>query len=134
MIKINCPYFKDYIGNTMEFCNVCENMLYMKTGEDGALTRVCKNCSFTRTETVETGKAIRVARTIYSEDELLYSQHQNNFLRFDPTLPRITDPKILCPNEACKAPKENPRIAYIKYHPIDMKYLYVCDFCGHTWK
>jgi hypothetical protein len=109
-------------------------MLYMKTDEKGSLHRVCKNCSFSRTEEVDTGRAIRVARTIYSEDELLYNQHQNKFLRFDPTLPRITDPSIKCPNPNCIESKERSQIAYIKYHPIDMKYLYVCDFCGYTWR
>ena len=112
----------------MEFCNVCNNMLYMKTGESGSLIRVCKNCAFTKTEEVSTGKAICVARTIYSEDELLFSQNQNKFLRFDPTLPRITDVK--CPKPDCG----KSQVAYVKYHNTDMRYLYICDFCGHTWK
>jgi len=115
----------------MEFCD-CENMLYMRTNETGDLIRYCKQCGFESIEAATTGKAVRVTRTMYSEDDLLYKQHQNNYLRYDPTLPRVND--IPCPNKECTGSKQNPSVLYIKYHPVDMKYFYMCDHCGKTWK
>ena len=30
----------------MEFCEVCDNMLYVKTNEKKELVKYCKHCSF----------------------------------------------------------------------------------------
>jgi hypothetical protein len=30
--------------------------------------------------------------------------------------------------------EDKKQILYIKYHPQNMKYLYVCESCGETWK
>jgi hypothetical protein len=81
--------------------------------------------------------AIRISQTIYSEDDLLYNQHVNKYLRFDPTLRRIQDPHIMCPNTKCDArdgPEDKKQVIYIKYDSKNMKYLYVCENCGETWK
>ena len=116
----------------MEFCEVCENMLYVKSNEEKKLVKYCKHCNF---ESVDnSNKAIKISETIYSEDDLLYNQHVNNYLRYDPTLRRIKDPLISCPNPECQVDDEKKQILYIKYHPHNMKYLYVCEHCGETWK
>jgi DNA-directed RNA polymerase subunit M/transcription elongation factor TFIIS len=116
----------------MEFCDVCENMLYVKSNEDNKLVKYCKHCNFERVE--DSGSAIKISETIYSEDDLLYNQHVNKYLRFDPTLRRINDPLISCPNQECNVDENKKQILYIKYHPQNMKYLYVCENCGQTWK
>lgn len=118
----------------MEFCEICENMLYMRTEEDASLVRHCKKCNFTKTEPAATGKAIRVSRTNYSEDEMLFNQHQNPYLRFDPTLPRVNDIDNPCPNADCPAPKDKPQVIFLKYHQVNMKYFYCCDYCGSCWR
>ena len=116
----------------MEFCEVCDNMLYVKTNEKKELVKYCKHCSFEKKETINT--AIRISQTIYSEDDLLYNQNINEYLRFDPTFRRIKDPHIKCPNKDCTSEPDNNQVIYIKYDSKNMKYLYVCETCGETWK
>lgn len=120
---------------TMEFCDVCENMLFLRSEEeDASLVKYCKHCSFEKKEQVTTGRAIKVSQTIYSEDDMLYLQCKNTYLRHDPSLPRIRDPSLCCPNPECAGPKNEPQVLYIKYHPVHMKYLYCCDYCGYMWR
>ena len=116
----------------MEFCEVCDNMLYVKTNATKQLVKYCKHRLYEKVETMNT--AIRISQTIYSEDDLLYNQNVNKYLRFDPTLRRIRDPHITCPNTDCTATPDNNQVIYIKYDAKNMKYLYVCETCGHTWK
>lgn len=114
----------------MNFCEVCSNMKYIKTNDEKKLVYYCKHCSFEKDEI--SSKAIKISETIYTEDELLYNQHINNYLRFDPTLRRIKDDNIKCTN--CDIPDDKRQIIPIKYHPANMKYFYVCDNCGFTWR
>ena len=115
----------------MEFCDVCRNMVYLRTDDDQRLIKYCKACSF---EKVHEGSAFRVTQSLYTEDDLLYLQHQSPYLRCDPTLPRVCDKSLPCPNPECTGPKDKPQALYVKYHPIHMKYLYCCDYCGHFWR
>lgn len=116
----------------MDFCDVCDNMLYIKD-EERTLVKYCKHCDFSKALTSAQG-AFKIAETVYSEDELLYKQKQNKYLRFDPTLPRVMDGSIVCPNSECNGPKDKSQVLYVKYHPVHMKYLYCCDFCGYNWR
>ena len=120
----------------MEFCDICDNLLYLKSDENSALIKYCKHCTFSKSESIQGRGAVKISESLYSEDDLLYLQYQNKYLRFDPTLPRVSDPTITCPNmnTTCTGPKDKPQVLYIKYHPIHMKYLYCCDYCGTTWK
>ena len=126
----------------MEFCEICDNLLYLKADEESALIKYCKHCSFSKKETIHGRSAVRVAESLYSEDDLLYLQFQNKYLRYDPTLPRVCDPALACPNGDCsgridaeKAGIEyTNQVLYIKYHPIHMKYMYCCDYCGTIWR
>lgn len=117
----------------MEFCEVCDNLLYMKDNE-GNLVKYCKHCAFSKELNKMTEGAFKVTESVYSEDDLLYKQHQNKYLRFDPTLPRVQDNSIVCPKEDCTGPKDKSRILYVKYHPVHMKYFYCCEYCGHNWR
>ena len=117
----------------MEFCDNCDNMLYIKNNEDNDLVKFCKHCSFSKIE--NTSKCIKISETKYSEDDLLYNQNINNYLRYDPTLRRIRDINITCPNtEKCNKSVDEQQVLYIKYDNKNMKYLYVCDHCGNIWK
>lgn len=118
----------------MEFCDMCDNMLYFK--DNGrVLQKYCKHCAFTKeTDAAKIG-AIKVTTTLYSEDDLLYMQYKNKYLRFDPTLPRVRDTKVVCPSESCPADKTSPQeVLYVKYHPVHMKYFFQCDTCGTMWR
>ena len=119
----------------MEFCCVCNNMLYVKTDENKNLVKYCKHCDYSRIED-NTG-SIKIAETMYTEDDLLYCQNINKYLRYDHTLRRINDSQIKCPNADCQVQVNEElqqQVLYIKYHPHNMKYLYVCDHCGHIWR
>lgn len=116
----------------MEFCDVCNNMLYVKSDEEKNLIKYCKHCDFFKKET--SARSIKISETMYSEDDLLYNQHVNKYLRYDPTLRRIKDSTLKCPNKNCDAEADNERILYVKYHPQNMKYLYICDHCGEIWR
>lgn len=119
----------------MEFCDVCDNMLYVKTNEEKSLVKYCKHCDFSKVEN-NTG-CIKISETMYTEDDLLYNQSINKYLRYDPTLRRINDTLIKCPNKDCITTEDvekKQQVLYIKYHPQNMKYLYVCDHCGHIWR
>lgn len=118
----------------MEFCKICQNLLYIKTDTNNNLTHYCKYCKFEHQDLKDSGKAFCVSKTMYSEDDLLYMQHQNEFLRFDPALPRVQDSEIKCPNSECTGPPDKQQIIYVKYHTVHMKYFYTCDFCGHSWR
>jgi hypothetical protein len=128
----------------MEFCEICRNMLYLTskpqdpdteqgnangTPED-CLMKYCKHCKWSTIQDTSKNMPIRVAFTLYSEDDLLNKQHYNPYLRFDPTLPRIQDPSISCTNPKCTGPRDKPQMIYVKYHPENMKYFYCCDYCG----
>lgn len=120
----------------MDFCNVCNNMLYVKSNENRNLVKYCKHCDFSMI--VESNNSsIKISETMYSEDDLLYCQNINKYLRYDPTLRRINDEHIKCPNSDCSTITDSDikqQVLYIKYHPQNMKYLYVCDHCGHIWR
>jgi len=112
---------------------MCDNMLFMKN-ENNVLIKYCKHCPFTKQLDGREGGAMKIMESIYSEDDLLYMQHQSKYLRFDPTLPRVRDGSIVCPNEGCTGPKDKPQILYVKYHPVHMKYFFACDYCGTSWR
>ena len=130
----------------MEFCDICFNMIYIKSsscddkygndkdkeinGYSPKLIKFCKHCKFEKEES--TNASIKVSETIYTEDDLLYNQQINQYLRFDPSLRRIKDDNIKCTN--CDIPDDKRQIIPIKYHPAHMKYFYVCDNCGFTWR
>lgn len=129
----------------MEFCEICFNMVYIKSSEcttkgndkekeisnyNNKLIKYCKHCMHEKEE--DSLKAIKISETIYTEDDLLYNQHINQYLRFDPSLRRIKDENIKCTN--CDIPDNERQIMYVKYHPSHMKYFYVCDNCGFTWR
>lgn len=120
----------------MDFCDICHNMLYFK--DNGrVLQKYCKNCRFSRE--MPPGQSFKVASTLYSEDDLLYMQYKNQYLRYDPALPRVRDPKILCPSQGCTEARaarggEPGAVLYVKYHPVNMRYFFQCEDCGTSWR
>lgn len=124
----------------MQFCEVCDNLLFLRSEKSEAsdvenkLVKYCKHCGFTKEDQGTAKKAVKVGHTLYSEDDLLYLQFKNKYLRNDPTLPRVCDPTLVCPNSDCTESRENPQVLYVKYHPVHMKYLYCCDHCGSMWR
>lgn len=118
----------------MEFCKNCQNMLYLVTNDEGGLAYSCKCCKYSEDKSQNMNKAVCISTTKYTEDDLLYKQNINPYLRFDPTLPRVQDKNIRCENKNCTGPEDKSQVIYVKYHPVHMKYFYVCDYCGYTWR
>ena len=110
----------------MEFCKNCKNMLYITSdSENRNLCKECKNCDFN--EIITSQSAIKISETQYTNDDLLYEIHFSKYIREDPTLQRIIDTDSKPMNNG------KPYI-YIKYNPVDMKYMYICEETGKIWR
>lgn len=124
----------------MKFCQVCENMLYIsisKVDEDVMkLTYSCKHCGFaTFADDLGegSGDSSVVLSTDYSDDQTVYKQFVSPYIANDPTLPRTSD--IACPNGGCpKAADAENEVIFVKYDPVNLKYLYHCMHCRTFWK
>ena len=113
----------------MRFCKVCENMYYIKVSDDGNnLMLYCRNCENTETEVTDL--------CIHSSDEYIDTEETyiNRFTKLDPTLPRIY--KMPCPNNNCQTntSSEPAEIILLRYDNANLKYLYLCSTCDHSWK
>ena len=89
----------------MNFCNVCENMYYMRINEESKeqLQFYCRMCG----NVDEILNKSSLCLSEYSEDNNNDSiiQSVNKYTKFDPTLPHIHN--IQCPNNECISNKED---------------------------
>lgn len=117
----------------MHFCNVCQNMYYIRvdneTGDN--LIYYCRKCG--NEDSNITDKNTCVSKTNLRQGEQTFSHIINEYTKYDPTLPRFNS--ILCPNADCSTnTKDTPReIIYIRYDEINLKYVYLCSTCDTTW-
>ena len=111
----------------MKFCQVCENMYYLKISASGnELTEYCRNCGHTETDV----STICIETT---EETDSGEKYINRYTKLDPTLPRIQ--KMPCPNSQCDSNRDTPsEIILIRYDTANLKYLYLCSICDHSWK
>jgi len=117
----------------INFCDSCENILYIYTDKENKLYLGCKVCG--------EKKDYINNKSIYSNEfkfDFGETVNNNKYLSFDNTLPIINNNKnIKCPNPECKSITEKDiqsNITYIKYNENDMKYIYICKYCGQKWK
>ena len=125
----------------MEFCDVCQNMLYTQIDEE-RLKFCCKNCNFTKYKDAQHDKMQEIERKIKDDafnNRLTWLRDDfdgmkaftdkmfSPFIKYDKTLPRVNN--IKCPN--CK-PEVN-EVIYVKYDHDNMNYLYYCCNCEHFW-
>jgi DNA-directed RNA polymerase subunit M/transcription elongation factor TFIIS len=124
----------------MNFCNLCENMYYMRINEnaDEELQFYCRKCG--NTDEILNKNFLCLSEYNGENDNDSIIQSVNKYTKYDPTLPHIHN--IKCPNNICVTNKnsdennENKKneIVYIRYNNIDMKYVYLCCNCDHIWK
>ena len=121
----------------MHFCEKCQNMYYLKIGEDDGskLIYYCRNCGYE--DSTLTAENICVSSTTVQRKSQKYVQTINEYTKEDPTLPRITT--IRCPNQKCSSNKDdvddsNREVMYIRYDDQTMKYIYMCATCDTVWK
>ncbi len=116
----------------MHFCNLCNNMYYIRISSDNAnkLIYYCRNCG-NEDEMIDN---ISISQIQLKRSEQKYSHIINQYTKLDPTLPRIN--KIKCPNDDCSTNTsgEEREIIYIRYDDVNMKYIYLCSSCDTVWK
>lgn len=118
----------------MHFCNICDNMYYLKIQEDNPNTLIyyCRHCG---NEDSKLNKDnICVSKTQIRRNKEKYIHVINEYTKLDPTLPRIKT--IRCPNQAClsNSDKAENEVLYIRYDDTNIKYIYMCTHCDTTWK
>lgn len=110
-------------------CPICENYMPLNMGE--ILSRVCRNCGHKQEEQ----KGLVMETIIQEKASEGYRVFLNEFTREDPRLPHLKT--IPCPNkESCptRTGGEETDTIYIKYDPVNMKYLYICNVCKNHWR
>ena len=130
----------------MQFCPHCRNYLYLNAPEDRArregagdvgeldadkLMRICRTCGF-QEEDKRGGLVLET--NLQEKTSESYKILLNEFTTQDPTLPHVDT--IKCPSVSCKSNEDITKrdVIYLKYDPINMKFLYICNVCNTQWK
>ena len=113
----------------MIFCDKCDNMYYMKIGDDNKLSYYCRNCG-----NVKDDLNVKNLRVSFYEKVSTTQTSINSYIKYDPTLPHSHT--IKCPNIECESNKKDksPDVIYFRYDDIQMKYMYLCTICDYNWK
>lgn len=126
---------------SIQFCPTCDYYLYLKAkvpAKSGAiiptdLLRICHNCGYQKEDT---GGGLVMETDLQEKTSEGYKVLLNEFTKMDPTLPHLNT--IKCPNKECMSNKTGAEsdIIYMKYDPINLKYLYLCNVegCGAQWR
>lgn len=120
--------------NTMEFCNFCENMLYIKDKEDDKfdVKYYCKNCNFEKPLSADNSSTLIITNRC-SENVVNMTNVINKNIIHDPTIPHIDN--IQCPNKECTKPNEKHNdVMYIKTDNINLRFVYYCVYCKKFWE
>ena len=117
----------------MNFCEKCDNMYYMKVNDQNKLMYMCKYCGHESDASIQTTN-LKVYK--FSKETKQKNIHINEYTKYDPTLPHMTN--IKCPNPQCKCNKEKGQdipqdVVYLRYDDEDMKYTYLCCHCDFHW-
>jgi len=114
----------------IKFCDMCDNMLYIKVNEQKHPHFYCKCCNYVR-NIDEENEIITILDKDENIDALEYSAYLNPNLQYDPTLPHINIP---CPNSDCNKPKDKDNdVIFIRYNHNNMKHIYICTYCKNNW-
>jgi DNA-directed RNA polymerase subunit M/transcription elongation factor TFIIS len=116
----------------VNFCENCEFMTELQI-EEGILYNSCHTCGHKKEVTEESKYIYEQVNEKFDLSEIINS---NDYKTHDPTLPKISkNNTIKCVNDVCPSHNDpDSQITYFKYDGEEMKYLYVCDQCGVTWK
>lgn len=116
----------------MHFCNICNNVYFIKVNETKDMVYFCKCCGNEEVNTKGNG-SICIIDDNKVDGATKYSQYMNKYLKYDPTLPRVSN--ISCTNPSCtKQPEQPNEVIYLKYDHTNMKYMYYCCVCEHFWR
>ena len=107
----------------MEFCDACENMLFL-TNQNETIVLQCKKCGFEKNANSNVVCSIN-----FKKKEHTSIIHK--YTKLDPTLPRL---KMKCPLETCENHTMENDIIQVRYNENDLSYAYVCPKCDTIWK
>jgi len=115
----------------MKVCSTCQNMYVMRLQPDGKLIWKCLTCGI---EEEQDGGCLLVETLVQQRSSEGYRILLNEFTRQDPTLPHVKN--IKCPKGDCASNGGGAErdVIYIKYDLLNMKYIYICNVCGDTWR
>ena len=121
----------------MHFCTECNNMYYIKLNNNTTqeLIYYCRKCGH-EDNIGDKLNNLCVSKThIKNKQKKPYTKIINEFVKLDPTLPRIKN--MVCPNISCDSNLEdNPLekdIIYMRYDDVNMKFVYICTHCNNIW-
>ena len=119
----------------MEFCDFCENMLFIKCSEteDGEeiVNYYCKNCDSMRE--IPTNSVTVFAEKMFDQNHVTNEQFINPNIEHDHTIPHVNN--IVCPNTHCtKSPEGENDVMYVKTNQINLSFTYYCVHCKHFWQ
>lgn len=125
--------------NEVHFCAKCDNMcflhLYQNTEEETTdLIYYCRACSYREPVSEDSRCVYTLNFEGYDKSELL---NANKYISHDITLPTINgNPNIRCTNTECPSITQHKEssVKYIKYDAENMRYLYICNYCGQKWR
>lgn len=117
----------------MKFCNKCDNMYYIGINQtnNNNIQHYCRYCENIDENISSEGSCIIDVNTkITQQNDVV-----NEYTKQDPTLPHLYN--ITCSNAECKSNKKaeiKSDIIFLRYNDKDMKYVYICTHCDHSWK
>ena len=118
----------------VHFCIECNNMTYIHLDEEKNLIHACKSCGKIEKFEDDMNCIYKINFTKFDTSNVI---NTNKYITHDVTLPKIEgNNNIRCPNEECISIQESKQssITYIKYDSENMKYIYICNYCGQKWK
>jgi hypothetical protein len=113
-------------------------MYFIMIGPDTKLKYFCRNCSHID----ETSKPEEVFSKVIEDNTASSYEHViNQYTKYDPTLPYIMD---TCQNKQCRTnqvleaaaaeeSQKNAKIVYLRYDQDQMKFVFLCTICDHSW-
>lgn len=134
----------------MNFCPVCDYLLFIETyydekiekkttsGENIRVRNICKNCGHKDDIDNENDdeKLIMISNTTNAIDNVDVSSFMNKYTIHDKTTPHVDN--IPCQNLECVTLQDGSTVTndvmFVRYDHINLKYLYQCVHCHHTWK
>jgi DNA-directed RNA polymerase subunit M/transcription elongation factor TFIIS len=115
----------------MEFCELCDNMLYMKVNKENKMFNYCRSCG--NEVYLEDQKTKKIMEKKIGDSKSKYQMYLNKNIVHDNTLPRINN--LTCPSDTCtKDEGMSNEVIFVKYDIDNMNYLYICKYCSHVWE
>lgn len=111
----------------IEYCPTCDNMLYMQS-DARVLELHCRYCRFSRPLAADELKRPIHTTDMATEDDALVHRFCNPNIKYDRTLPRVTD--VQCPQPGC----EGGEVIVSRYDDVNLRYMFFCTACEKFWQ